>query len=514
MTLLAWGNKMPFYCDNRIFFEIQFSPYDSQAMQDFYSLSIDYYAVISVSGASGMVLEDASYRPNNGTLLLTYLYTQDIHGKTISLVFNTSLVPQLSEYDELSESVYLGNTAGTLITHEAKACAQLEGPLMDSGVMVAGTYLGLLFLCVVFRGKIIGLELLGVLQVAFYSLANAEFVHFLLVPFLRLKPFVAGYNADLLRYPSSYLTDNHFVPYRVEAMGFTQETTLNFFANINVMIILAVCLPLAALALRLAGLFFERLATASQYVMKEAFVTLMLFCAVGFGFGCGLHLNFERGFFQKYTDEQPYDKAVKLNYLLGNFATMAAITLTFSACVLLELGEKEGFGEYRSWFRKDAGSARSYITLTMAYRFLLGFFMGALSGSPNSNIPSFVFTALVLAFLGVVRPFKERIQNIRAIAAHGCILAVLTVGLYGQEATRKVPMGVKARNLAPPILEWLAIGGIGIFSGVCVGMLIFEKVRRFLKKRKLQEYVYGNKAHKEDRSDANIIPAESVEGFD
>ena len=54
---------------------------------------------------------------------------------------------------------------------------------------------GLLFVSVL-PGKIVGLEMFGVLQLAFITLANVDQVNLLLSPLMKMKG-LNGYNADL-----------------------------------------------------------------------------------------------------------------------------------------------------------------------------------------------------------------------------------------------------------------------------------------------------------------------------
>ena len=127
----------------------------------------------------------------------------------------------------------------------------------------------------------------------------------MLSPLLNLRTVVNGYNVDLaqtMNYPENYLNNNPYNPYKTEAMGYTTENTLNFFANINVMILIALCTPLAVLIIKIAANFVEGLKGISSIVLKEFFVTLMIFCALSFGFVSGLHLNYERAHYQEYTD--------------------------------------------------------------------------------------------------------------------------------------------------------------------------------------------------------------------
>ena len=52
-------------------------------------------------------------------------------------------------------------------------------------------------------------------------------------------------------------------------------------------------------------------------------------------------------------------------------------------------------------------------------------------------------------------------------------------------------MGIKARNIGPGISEWAFIGVVIVGSLVCMGLIIYQKVKDYLKKKKMRDYVYG-----------------------
>ena len=439
-----------------------------------------------------------------------------MHGKTIQLIFNTTLIPQLQAYEEVVSAVTIKDTTGPVITHSASTCDNLNGPFGKIGLIAGAIAMGVFLLLIFFKRKIIALELLLVFQVAFFSLANSNFVPMLLTPLMSFRLLATGYNVQMsqsMGYPSEYLEGNKLVSYKVESMGYTSETTLNFYANVNVMVLIALCTPLVALILRASAFAIEKLATAAMYVMKEFFLTLMIYCAMGFGFMAGLHLNYERKFYREFTQQHEQDEMVKINYFFGNLTTMAAITLVFSACVLSELGESEGFGEYRSIFKKESKGAKVYLTMSIAFRFFMGLIMAALSSESSAGIGTLVVATMFWIFVVAVTPFKEKLQNARSLAVHGCIVGILTIQVALNSSAEGGDMGELGRNIAGGIAEWILIGGIFVFSIVCVVLLLKETWNKYSEKRKMKDYIYQDKKGKKVDDRSNIYPEGSLEEF-
>lgn len=73
--------------------------------------------------------------------------------------------------------------------------------------------------------KIVGLELFGVLQLAFFNLADNQFVNIYLSPLLGWK-YLNGFNIDL--------TSSFLVPENVQAIKYSNS----FISNINIMFLI------------------------------------------------------------------------------------------------------------------------------------------------------------------------------------------------------------------------------------------------------------------------------------
>ena len=68
------------------------------------------------------------------------------------------------------------------------------------------------------------------------------------------------------------------------------------------MVIVAIALPLISVLLKICASMIKKLGVIAQYVMKEVFLTLVMYLAIGLGFMSGLHLNYERKYYAEYKD--------------------------------------------------------------------------------------------------------------------------------------------------------------------------------------------------------------------
>lgn len=105
--------------------------------------------------------------------------------------------------------------------------------------MIIGSY-ATLFLSL-FTNKIVGLEMMGVLQVAFFVLADYTFLHPLLAP-LRFLRYVNGYNHKVVGH-------NENVPIPLKAIDYNEH----YLSNINVMLLIPILYLATSLSLFMIG---------------------------------------------------------------------------------------------------------------------------------------------------------------------------------------------------------------------------------------------------------------------
>ena len=94
--------------------------------------------------------------------------------------------------------------------------------------------------------KIIGLELIGVLQLAYFALAQQDNINVLLEPFMQMNE-INGFNAD-------WLSENRQLPDTVSSLGIKAL----FLHNYNVMLLLILVEVSAAGILFLLSHLFSR----------------------------------------------------------------------------------------------------------------------------------------------------------------------------------------------------------------------------------------------------------------
>jgi branched-subunit amino acid transport protein len=114
---------------------------------------------------------------------------------------------------------------------DTKACAGVESTVKLLYAETGIAYFGLLMS--VFSSKIVGLEMFGVLQLSYFSLANYDYVPPALMGALQRRE-VNGLNLG-----SSARDSN--IPARVNANGFTAS---DFLSNINVMLFITAVIAL------------------------------------------------------------------------------------------------------------------------------------------------------------------------------------------------------------------------------------------------------------------------------
>ena len=290
------------------------------------------------------------------------------------------------------------------------------------------------------------------------------------------------------------------------------------------MVIVAIALPLISVLLKICGGMIKKLGVIAQYVMKEVFLTLVMYLAIGLGFMSGLHLNYERKYYAEYKDAVGGGEggAVQINYFYGNLGVMLALTLIFSACVLALLGESEGFGEYRSVFKKEEKGAAMYLTVLISYRYLLGMLMSTLSEYADVNIVVLCASTLFLIYIIAVRPFKHKMHNVRCLVVQFSCVAVCIVHLAMAEAGQSRDIAKLGRDVGGGVTIWVFIGLAYIVSLVHMGMIVKAKWDKWKKQGKLRDYVYGDGDGEDrkpesrgdgnsiDQSQAAIMPAISV----
>lgn len=215
---------------------------------------------------------------------------------------------------------------------------------------------GVLFLGL-FCDKVIGVELFGVMQVAFLSLSDMNSVQPLLAPLMNFS-IVNGYNHEFIQ------TNSSKVPYRVRSLGYTES----FANNFNVMFFMILGVITGAGFILIAGWripkFRDLSMKISKHMLKEYLLMMVLFNCFNVAFSLGVQSG--------YSDTE------NEFYIVNLIMAILSLGLALTVCILQYASDKKEFGEFTSHF-KDGFLPQSYFIATILYRVLLGYSMGRLN---------------------------------------------------------------------------------------------------------------------------------------
>jgi hypothetical protein len=210
------------------------------------------------------------------------------------------------------------------------------------------TGLGLSYAVLIFgmlTDKVIGVELFGAWQVAFFSLSTVLKVPPLLSPLMNLTS-VNGVN-------SAFDFEKGAVPERVAAINYSAA----FLANCNYTVLLVFVDVIIGLSLLGAATFMpahrERLKGYGRRLLKEFFVMLVSFNSLNIGFSAGLEFAYNRS-------------------AAGIFCAALCLSLPIIAIVLLLTQDKSDFGEFVALFRSRDCTKERYFVAAILFRVAIG----------------------------------------------------------------------------------------------------------------------------------------------
>jgi cysteine-rich repeat protein len=152
--------------------------------------------------------------------------------------------------------------------------------------------------------KIVGLELFGVLQLAYFTLGSHDFANIYLAPLAKFKTF-NGLNLMFLEEPSS---EN--LPLSLSSISVHS----NFLNNCNIMLILLVVELFIGIILWIVGRCIRifRIHHIGSRLLKQGFVTLLLFNLFNIGYSVGIHF-----LYAEPSDEGYVFSVVVIAFILG-----------------------------------------------------------------------------------------------------------------------------------------------------------------------------------------------------
>ena len=159
--------------------------------------------------------------------------------------------------------------------------------------------------------KIVGLELFGVLQLAFISLGSIDNINLMQSPLAKIKG-VNGLNLDIGGDSTARLLQV-FTSERINAIDYRA----NFIRNCNLMFCLVVGIIVLSFVLYLVARICRQcvpcLHSFSQRIFKELLLTLILFNQLNFAYTAGIHFH--------------YAPEADSLYTLGTLAAIASIII-------------------------------------------------------------------------------------------------------------------------------------------------------------------------------------------
>lgn len=129
--------------------------------------------------------------------------------------------------------------------------------------------------------KIVGLELFGVLQLAYFSLVSYDFLGLYMEPLTKFKIF-NGLNIPFITEPDQ--------PPAFQLLNFST----NILNNCNIMFFVMIGELVISLFLYLISklTLIHKLNRLSLHMLKQGFITILLFNIFNLSFSAGAHLKF------------------------------------------------------------------------------------------------------------------------------------------------------------------------------------------------------------------------------
>jgi hypothetical protein len=210
------------------------------------------------------------------------------------------------------------------IYYEADVCKSTSSLKKIASFIEYGSYAAMLLS--VLPCKIVGLELTGVIQLAFFSLGSIDHVNIMMSPMMGMKG-INGYAMSIGNDPSKsrLLQTQTLTPSRINSIGYQA----NFLRNCNVMLILVVTVIIVGFSLYYLAYCLESCAKSftkvSKRLIKEVLLTLILFNCLNFAYSAGIHFRYAA-----HNDDL---------YLFGTLAAVATLLIPVMMAVGLSVTE-------------------------------------------------------------------------------------------------------------------------------------------------------------------------------
>ena len=264
--------------------------------------------------------------------------------------------------------------------------------------------------------KVVGLELFGVMQLAYFDLMTQDSLNF-------YSSTLAEFNSfNGFKMPQS-VSSSSSSPSVSTSPSASTANTLNqmqmdtfFYGNFNIMFFILlgffiVPLILFFIAKRARLRFLKKIAI---YLFFELLLSIVLFTTYDIAFSAGIHW--------KYADSS------STQYIYSSLVLYSSLLLLIMVLILLVCANPKSLGEFKNMFKKDWVS-QLYIPLTIVYRASLGLYISLTLDDPVAVLV-FAFSLAFLMYNLINLPYRNPLHNYRACIAHTSQFIILIVSGY------------------------------------------------------------------------------------
>ena len=386
------------------------------------------------------------YDHETGTIIIDASYSGDLSTRTITFFYATN------------SDVLLFNPLVPALYYSEEECQGAEQAEQLISAMVYTSY-GVLLISLLSK-KIVGLELFGVLQLAFFDLADYDFMNIYLAPLAKFG-MLNGLNIQ-------HHDENGQLPETISNLAISSS----FINNFNIMYLLFLGVVAIGVTCFVLSLAFKakKLKKAGIFILKEVMITFLLFNCFNIAFSAGMHWRYA----------SPEDDL----YALSSASLYLALVMVLVGIVGLQLSSSKGYGEFKSAFKPDFVS-KFYVPLVIIYRIFIGIYI---SYNHTYELGTLLMIGLGIAFLMfdmINLPFTNVYENYRSNIIYISHLVILFTTNYYRSMKSTTPIEIKSHLHSAAIVELSAIA-VCVVVSLAVG--VYELVRfiqKCTKKKKL-----------------------------
>lgn len=382
-----------------------------------------------------------SFVYSNGQLKVTVQYNESIQSKNVSIelspptIYNNTfdmkvssskftISPSNAEAYYYPDSVYTENTA-------------------TDYVLLVSTIAGLV-LCGAILRKLIGLELMAMLQMSFFTLSLCNTLHPIFTLWGQRGYITNGFN----ELPDNI--DNLFTPYTMPQNIQNILYKPQYLQNFNWMFVAELSIFLLGLLFTIVGKYTNRiLFKIGAFTLKDILVTLVFFNTINSSFSFGLQI---------ITMTQT---TFGSGELACDFIAIL-ISLIFNGIVLYVYFKYTEIFEHQLILLKFNKASTIHPFVFCIYRFLIGFLMGVFNTYKFCIFLVFCLELGYLIYTIVNKPFKYNYQLVRGIInGSATCYHILTLILYEYVLTSQYT----SSHPASTALAWIDV--VLIISATC-----------------------------------------------